>query len=375
MRLNEYTTLGRSGLLVSPLCLGTMTFGTEWGWGADESISRALFDRYIESGGNFVDTADGYTGGKSEEMVGKFIAERKLRDRVVLATKFTFSTEPGNPNAGGNGRKNVYRALEGSLRRLKTDYIDLYWLHAWDTVTPVEELISTLNDLVRQGKIRHYGFSDVPAWYAARAFTIAEKEGKERPIALQLEYSLVERNIEREHIPAAREFGFGLCPWSPLASGFLSGKYKRDENDGGGRLEKVKDSGNPTFAKFTPQNWKILDVLLDVAREMSRPPAQVALNWVATRPGVTSTILGASKLPQLEDNLSAIEWTIPPDLRKRIDDASAPASVHPYMFFEPFIQDIIHGGVTVHAWQPERPLIAPDDSSAATETVKAEKIA
>ena len=252
MRLNEYITLGRSGLRVSPLCLGTMTFGTEWGWGSEENVSRSVFDGYIDAGGNFVDTADGYTGGKSEELVGKFIADRKLRDRVVLATKFTFNTEPGNPNAGGNGRKNVYRALEGSLRRLRTDYIDLYWLHAWDTVTPVEEVVATLNDLVREGKIRHYGLSDTPAWYVARAYTLAEKEGKERPIALQLEYSLVERNIEREHIPVAQELGLGICPWSPLASGFLTGKYKRQGEDGSGdgRLEKTKDSGNPTLMRF-----------------------------------------------------------------------------------------------------------------------------
>jgi aryl-alcohol dehydrogenase-like predicted oxidoreductase len=226
--MKEYVTLGRSGLRVSPLCLGTMTFGTEWGWGTEEDVSRAIFNRYIEAGGNFLDTADGYTGGKSEEMLGKFIGERRLRDRVVVATKFTFNTDPGNPNAGGNGRKNIYRALEGSLRRLQTDYIDLYWLHAWDTVTPVEEVVSTLIDLVREGKIRHFGFSDVPAWYAARALTIAEKEGKERPIALQMEYSLVERNIEREHVPAAQELGIAICPWSPLASGFLTGKYKRE---------------------------------------------------------------------------------------------------------------------------------------------------
>src|SRR5438477_9443215 len=259
MRMDEYTTLGRSGLRVSPLCLGTMTFGTEWGWGSEEEISRSIFDRYIESGGNFIDTADGYTLGKSEELVGKFIAAGKLRDRVVLATKFTFSADEGNPNAGGNGRKNIYRALEGSLRRLQTDYIDLYWLHAWDTITPIEEVVSTLNDLVRDGKIRHFGFSDVPAWYAARAQTIAEKEGKERLIALQLEYSLVERNIEREHIPAAQELGLGICPWSPLASGFLSGKYQRKGNDGqgDGRLEKTKDSGNPTLARFNAQNWKV----------------------------------------------------------------------------------------------------------------------
>src|SRR5215831_15787217 len=192
MRLNEYTTLGRSGLRVSPLCLGTMTFGTEWGWGTEENVARSVFDGYIDAGGNFVDTADGYTGGKSEEQVGKFIADRHLRDRIVLATKFTFNTDPGNPNAGGNGRKNVYRALEGSLRRLGTEYIDLYWLHAWDTLTPVEEVLDTLTDLVRQGRIRHFGFSDVPAWYAARGQTLAEQQGKDRIIALQLEYSLVE---------------------------------------------------------------------------------------------------------------------------------------------------------------------------------------
>jgi aryl-alcohol dehydrogenase-like predicted oxidoreductase len=382
MRLNDYTTLGRSGLKVSPLCLGTMTFGTEWGWGAEEGVSRTLFEHYIEAGGNFVDTADGYTGGKSEEMVGKFITERKLRDRVVLATKFTFNAEPGNPNAGGNGRKNIYRALEGSLRRLQTDYIDLYWLHAWDTVTPVEEVISTLSDLVRAGKIRHYGFSDTPAWYVARAQTLAEKEGKERLIALQLEYSLVERNIEREHIPAAQELGLGICPWSPLASGFLSGKYKRQGSDGqgDGRLEKVKGSGNPTLERFNERNWKILDSLLDVSRQLGRPPAQVALNWVATQPGITSTILGASKLAQLEDNLSAIAFSIPAELRKRLDEVSAPASIHPYMFFEPFIQGMIHGGVSVRSWSAvqacaTQPADSVKDSAREIGTVRAEKIA
>jgi aryl-alcohol dehydrogenase-like predicted oxidoreductase len=356
MRLTDYITLGRSGLRVSPLCLGTMTFGTEWGWGAEENVSRSLFDRYIEAGGNFIDTADGYTNGKSEELVGKFISEGGLRDRLVLATKFTFNAEAGNPNAGGNGRKNIYRALEGSLRRLRTDYIDLYWLHAWDTVTPVEEVVSTLNDLVRAGKIRYYGFSDTPAWYLSRAATLAEKEGKERLIALQLEYSLVERNIEREHIPAAQELGLGICPWSPLASGFLTGKYKREGRDaqGEGRLEKTKDSGNPTLLRFNERNWKILDGLLEVARQVNRPPAQIALNWVATQPGVTSTILGASKLSQLEDNLSAIEFNLDHELRKRLDEVSALPSIHPYMFFEPFIQGMIHGGTSVRAWAPRQ---------------------
>src|SRR5579871_354254 len=330
-----------------------MTFGTEWGWGSEEETARAIFDRYLDSGGNFVDTADGYTVGRSEELIGKFLRQGSTRDRVVLATKFTFNAMRAvpdaapNPNAGGNGRKNIYRALEGSLRRLQTDYIDLYWLHAWDTVTPVEEVVSTLSDLVREGKILHYGFSDTPAWYVARAQTLAEQQGKEPLIALQLEYSLVERNIEREHVPAAQQLGLGICPWSPLASGFLSGKYKRQGSDGDGRLEKVKDSGNPTFKKFTEQNWKILDVLLEVSREIGRPPAQIALNWVATQPGITSTILGASKLIQLNDNLSSLEFTIPAELRRRLDDVSAPASIHPYVFFEPFIQNMIHGASPV----------------------------
>jgi aryl-alcohol dehydrogenase-like predicted oxidoreductase len=364
MQLNEYKTLGRSGLRVSPLCLGTMTFGTEWGWGSEENVSRSIFDRYVEAGGNFIDTADGYTGGKSEEQVGKFIADRALRDRVVLATKFTFNAEAGNPNAGGNGRKNIYRALHGSLRRLQTDYVDLYWLHAWDKVTPVEEVISTLNDLVREGKIRHYGFSDTPAWYVARAQTLAEKEGKERLIALQLEYSLVERNIEREHVPAAQELGIGICPWSPLASGFLSGKYsKGSSNPGDSRLEKVKDSANPTFAKFTETNWKILDVLMSVAKDLGRPPAQVALNWVATQPGISSTILGASKLKQLDDNLSAIEFSIPAESRKRLDEVSSIPTIHPYIFFEPFIQGMIHGA-NVRRWEPAQ---APSTNGAAPE--------
>jgi aryl-alcohol dehydrogenase-like predicted oxidoreductase len=382
MRLNDYTTLGRSGLRVSPLCLGTMTFGTEWGWGAEESVSRALFDRYIEMGGNFIDTADGYTGGSSERMVGKFIAERKLREVVVLATKFTFNGEAGNPNAGANGRKNIYRALEASLRRLQTDYIDLYWLHAWDTVTPVEEVVSTLSDLVSAGKIRYYGFSDTPAWYLSRAYTIAEKEAKARLIGLQLEYSLVERNIEREHIPAAQELGLGICPWSPLAGGFLSGKYKREGNDGfgDGRLEKTKDSGNPVQARFSERNWEILETLLEVSKQLGHPPAQVALNWVVTQSGVTSTILGASKLTQLEDNLAAIEFSIPAELRQRLDEVSAPALVHPYVFYESFIQGMINGGTSVRAWSAApvhtaRPAPSAKESETNSKTVRTEKIA
>ncbi|HLY63385.1 MAG TPA: aldo/keto reductase [Terriglobia bacterium] len=356
MSVKDYVTLGRSGLRVSPLTLGTMTFGTEWGWGTEQDLSRNIFNRYIDAGGNFVDTADMYTNGTSEKMVGQFIRERNLRDRVVLATKFTFNAEPGNPNTGGNGRKNIYRALEGSLQRLQTDYIDLYWLHAWDTYTPVEEVVSTLTDLVRQGKIRHYGFSDTPAWYVARAQTLAEMQGKERLIALQLEYSLVERNIEREHIPVAQELGIGILPWSPLAGGFLAGKYKRSGNTGigEGRHEVTKNSGNPAFNKFTEHNWKVLDALLIVAKKMNKPPAQVALNWAATQPGITSTIIGATKLAQLDDNLAALDFEIPAALRKQLDEASALEAIHPYIFYGSNIHSMITGGASIQAWAPAR---------------------
>jgi aryl-alcohol dehydrogenase-like predicted oxidoreductase len=369
MSLQDYVTLGRSGLRVSPLSLGTMTFGTEWGWGSEEAQARQIFDRYLDQGGNFVDTANLYTGGKSEQMVGKFISEKKLRDRIVLATKFTFNTEQGNPNTGGNGRKNIYQALEASLRRLQTDYIDLYWLHAWDLVTPAEEVVSTLNDLVGHGKIRYYGFSDTPAWYAARAQTLAEKEGKERLIALQLEYSLVERNIEREHIPVSQELGIGVCPWSPLAGGFLTGKYKREgeSGKGEGRLETTKGSSNPAFNKFSERNWRIHDVLSDVAKRINKLPAQVALNWVITQPGVTSTIIGATKLAQLNDNLQAADITIPAELRKRLDEVSAPEAIQPYTFFGQDIQPMVTGGTSVRKWAPAQV------SGAATTNVAAPK--
>ncbi len=368
--MTGYVTLGRSGLRVSPLSLGTMTFGTEWGTGADEKGSRAIFDRYLDRGGNSIDTADGYTKGTSESMLGKFITDAKVRDRVVLATKFTFNGQPGNPNSGGNGRKNIYRALENSLRKLQTDYIDLYWLHAWDLVTPVEEVVGTLGDLVAEGKIRYYGFSDTPAWYVARAQTLAEKQGKAPLIALQLEYSLLERNIEREHIPAAQELGLGICPWSPLGGGLLTGKYVREGNSGKGegRLE-VQKNRNPAFSKFSERNFRIVDALGEVAGELGKPAAQVALNWVATQPGITSTIIGATKTSQLDDNLASLDFTIPAELRKKLDDASAIEMVHPYSFFGGEINAMITGGVTISPWVPARatggPAILPPKPKAA----------
>lgn len=352
--LKEYYLLGRSGLRVSPLCLGTMTFGTEWGWGSPSETAQAIFRRYIEAGGNFIDTADGYTGGRSEELLGQFMKEDKNRDRLVLATKFTFNTQPGNPNAGGNGRKNIYRALEGSLRRLQTDYVDLYWLHMWDSLTPIEEVLETLDSLVREGKVRHIGFSNTPAWYLARAQTIAELRGFERVCSLQLEYSLVERNIEREHIPAALELGMGVCPWSPLASGLLSGKYKRTEGgaEGEGRLQAIKGSRNPVFEKFTERNWRVVDALLGVAKEVGRSPSQVAVNWITKRPGVSSTIIGATKLEQLEDNLGALDFDIPAELSQRLEEASRPEAVFPYLFFSPAMRGMSTGGTSIRREPP-----------------------
>jgi aryl-alcohol dehydrogenase-like predicted oxidoreductase len=353
--LATYSLLGRSGLRVSPLALGTMTFGTDWGWGVDTAGAQALIGTYLDAGGNFIDTADGYTGGTSESIIGDYLASSGRRDRVVLASKFSFAGVPGDPNSGGNGRKNIYRALESSLRRLKTDYLDLYWLHAWDGLTPVEEVMQTLTDLVRAGKIRYIGLSDVPAWYFARAQTLAEQRGLERVAALQLEYSLVERNIEREHIPAALELGAGVTPWSPLASGLLSGKYTRDglKTSGAGRLDVIKNQSNPAFQKlFTERNWTIVDELIAVAKELDRPAAQVALAWVARRPGITSTIIGATKADQLAANLRALELSIPAPLAARLDAVSAPEVVHPYLFFQPGMRGMLTGGTPVAAEWP-----------------------
>jgi aryl-alcohol dehydrogenase-like predicted oxidoreductase len=348
--LTKYRLLGRSGLRVSPLALGAMTFGTDWGWGSSKDTTFALVDRYLEAGGNFIDTADGYTGGTSERLLGEYFAARGNRERVVLATKYSFGAAAGDPNSGGNGRKNLYRALHGSLARLGTDYVDVYWVHAWDGVTPVEEVMSTLDDLVRAGKVRAIGLSDVPAWYLARAQTLAEWRGWERVAGLQLEYSLVERNIEREHVPAARELGIGLTPWSPLGSGLLTGKYRRDGvlAAGEGRLSLTLRSGNPAFEKLaTERNWAIVDALVEVAAELGRAPAEVAIHWVATQPGVTSTILGATKLEQLESNLGALDFEIPAPLRAKLDAVSAPEVVHPYHFFEGAMRAMLNAGTSV----------------------------
>jgi aryl-alcohol dehydrogenase-like predicted oxidoreductase len=347
MSLDSYYTLGRSGLRVSRLALGTMTFGDHWGWGAAEDTARAMFDRYLAAGGNFVDTADLYTDGASEELLGRFMAETGVRDRLVVSTKFSYNAQPGNPNAGGNGRKNILRAVEGSLRRLRTDYIDLYLLHTWDRLTPAEEVVRTLDDLVRAGKIRYAGLSDVPAWYASRAQTFAEAHALTPLVNLQLEYSLIERHIEHEFVPMAAELGMGITAWSPLGMGLLSGKYKASETGGHGEGRLAKISGAPGFDRFTERNWSVVAALEDVAASLGKPMAQLALNWVATQPGVASVIVGATKLAQLDDNLAALSFEIPGNLRARLDAASALEPTFPYWFFGDVQQSRLHGGVAV----------------------------
>ncbi|MBV0913817.1 aldo/keto reductase [Anianabacter salinae] len=356
MSLSHYRALGRSGLVVSPLCLGTMTFGPG-DWGVDEAGSRAIFEAYRDAGGNFVDTADIYAGGVSEEFVGKFIRDTGSRDEIVLATKFGFngSSSPlsasqgraGNPHAGGAGSKNIHRALDASLRRLGTDHIDLYWMHIWDGVTPVEEIVQTLGDLVRSGKIRHYAFSDMPAWLAMKAATIADVRGVPGPIAMQVEYSLVARDIEAEHIPAAHEGGMGVMPWSPLAGGFLTGKYKREDTSGSGRLSGANPFGD---SKFSARNWEILATLKEVAAEQDRPPAQIALAWVMAQRGVTSTLVGASSVAQLTGNIAATGVRLSDDQMNRLDRISAPVAGFSASLTAPMIRRMVYGGHDVTGW-------------------------
>ena len=356
MSLTKFRTLGRSGLVVSPLALGTMTFGPG-DWNADEQTSRAIFDAYRDAGGNFVDTADIYSGGESERLVGNFIKTASVRDEIVLATKFGFNgsaspltakqTGRGNPHAGGAGAKNIHRALEASLKRLQTDYIDLYWMHVWDGVTPVEEIVQTLADLVRVGKIRYYGLSDMPAWLAMKAATIATERRMPGPVAMQVEYSLVARDVEAEHIPAAHEAGMGVMPWSPLAGGFLTGKYGRDDTSDTGRLSGPNPFGN---SKFIDRNWAILDVLKAVAAELNRPEAQIALAWAMARPGISSTLVGARNVVQLENNLAAASITIGDDQMQRLNAASAPPPGFSSSLTQPMIRRMVFGGHDVTGW-------------------------
>jgi aryl-alcohol dehydrogenase-like predicted oxidoreductase len=332
--MNHYYLLGRSGLRVSRLALGTMNFGVDGfhaAYGKTEEEAEPIFRRYVEAGGNFVDTADFYTAGESERILGRLIGTAGNRERLVLTSKFTNTIDPTDPNASGNGRKHMVRALEASLRRLGTDYLDLYLLHTWDRITPVEEVVQTFDDLVRTGKIRYAGLSDVPAWYAARAQSYAEAHGLTPIVTVQLPYSLLARGVEPEFVPMAQTLGIGLTAWSPIGGGLLTGKYRRS-GGGEGRL------GNPDIGE---RDWKVIDAVREVAEGLGRPMAQVALNWAATQPGISSLVIGASGPEQLDGNLAALDFEIPPDARRRLDEASTPDVPKLYSMFTPEYQSWI----------------------------------
>lgn len=364
MDLTHYRTLGRSGLAVSPLALGTMTFGAGR-WGSDAATSAAILDRYVEAGGNFVDTADVYSGGESETMLGAMVAERGLRDRLVIATKCGFSRAQGTPLAGGNSARNIRAGLEGSLRRLRTDWIDMYWTHVWDRTTPPEEVLRALTDAVARGDILYYGFSNAPAWYAAQIATLARAHGLPEPVGLQYGYSLVDRGVELDVLPAGKALGLGLVPWSPLAAGLLTGKYGREKLAQAGPAGSLPDrsgaasqggsdgrlNGDNPFGGmlFTEANFAVVDVLRAVAAELGRPMAQVALAWVARRPGVSSVLVGASRPEQLDQNIAALDVALSPEQQGRLDAAGKPPSLNPYFIFD-LPTPTIFGGQDVRAW-------------------------
>jgi aryl-alcohol dehydrogenase-like predicted oxidoreductase len=354
MSLDRYVTLGRSGLRVSPFCLGAMTFGDDWGWGSSVEDSEAILTRFIEAGGNFIDTANVYTRGHSEKIIGDYVRSHGVRrDQLVIATKFFGNLFPGDPNAGGANRKSLTAACDESLRRLQTDYIDLYWMHAWDRFTPVEETMRALDDLVSAGKVRYIGFSDTPAWKTAQAQTVAAFRGWTPLVALQIEYSLIERTVEGELIPMAQELGLGVTPWSPLRGGVLTGKYTRENKDKvePGRGDRVK-------AYLTERTFTIVDELVRIAREHDTTPAAVALAWVQMRPGVDSTIIGARTMNQLESNIAALDVELTGEQVDALDELSTPTLDFPSQFLE-FAVNFMHSGATVDGVPSEQLPLAP----------------
>lgn len=334
----RYKLLGRSGLRVSELCLGTMTFGEEWGWGASEQESAQVFNDFAEAGGNFIDTANLYTNGTSEAYVGKFLQGR--RDRFVLATKYSLNTDPDNPNGGGNSRKSMVRAVEQSLRRLNTEYIDLYWLHAWDGMTPVDEVMRAFDDLVHAGKVMYVGVSDTPAWIISEANMMAELRGWSRFVGMQIQYSLVSRTPERELLPLARARDLAVTPWGVLGSGVLTGKYA-----GKAGQKNAHSRGEMGNSQLTEQNLRIAHEVEQVAREAGCTPSQVALAWLRQRPfGVVIPILGARTPAQLKDNLGCLEVTLSPEQVSRLDRASDVELGFPHDFLgSPRVKQIING--------------------------------
>ena len=348
--LDNYRLLGNSGLRVSPMCLGTMTFGEDWGWGADFDTSQQIFNTYAERGGNFIDTANKYTEGTSEEYLGKLLEGQ--RDRFVLATKYTLNTDPENPNAGGNHRRSMITAVEGSLKRLKTDYIDLYWLHAWDYRNSIEEVLRALDDLVRQGKILHIGLSDTPSWIVAEGQAIARMRGWTPISAIQIHYNLVERSSEADLIPMAQHHNITPLAWSPLAGGVLAGKYTKEdlkrEDNGGGRKQMSQSMG-----QLNERSIEIGEQVKTIAQEIGRSPSQVSLNWLMQQPGGTIPIVGARKLSHVEDNLQAVDFTLTPEQIERLNQASQIEPPFPHNFLTPqLIDSMVDGEMKIEAAQP-----------------------
>jgi len=337
----NYRLLGNSGLRVSELSLGTMTFGEEWGWGAAKEESKRIYDAYREAGGNFIDTANVYTQGTSERILGEILHGH--RDEVVLATKYTNAAPGNDANAAGNHRKSMMRSVEDSLKRLQTDYIDLYWLHIWDKITPVEEVMRAFDDLVRQGKVLYAGVSDVPAWWIAQANTLASLRGWSPFVGLQIEYSLVERTVERELIPMAKAFNLGLVAWSPLAGGVLTGKYNSGGSAGDGRFS------NEMMRSFLPEagrQERIVAALLQVSQQTGRSLAQVALAWLRYRDVPVFPIIGARKLSQFEDNLASLSLALSAEQLKTLDEASQIELGFPHDFYQrELVRGLVYGGM------------------------------
>jgi aryl-alcohol dehydrogenase-like predicted oxidoreductase len=341
--LNHYVTLGRSGLRVSPLCLGAMTFGEDLGWGSSVEESQQIIDRFVDLGGNFIDTANFYTRSHSEKIIGDHIGRHPARrDRLTIATKFSGNLYPGDPNGGGSGRKSLINACENSLRRLQTDYIDLYWLHIWDKNTPIEETMAALDDLVRAGKVRYLGVSDTPAWKIAEANLTARFRGWSAFIGLQIEYSLLERTVEQELVPMAGEFGLGITPWSPLKGGALSGKYTR--RNGG---QHKADRAALVDGFLNEKTYKVVDELEIIAKAHETTVASVALAWLHAQPAVTSIIIGARRLSQFEDNVRALDVNLTTEELARLNALTEPTFGFPQSMLTT-APSIINGGTTVN---------------------------
>ncbi|MBL8762641.1 MAG: aldo/keto reductase [Phycisphaerae bacterium] len=354
MSLRDYVTLGRSGLRVSPLCLGAMTFGPDWGWGSAVEDSKRIIDAYLDAGGNFIDTANIYTKGHSEAIIGDHLGRSPARrDRTVIATKFMGNLYPGDPNGGGAGRKAILAACEESLRRLRTAYIDLYWMHFHDPHTPMDETMRALDDLVRAGKVRHIGFSDTPAWVCTQAQYEAIFRHWTPLIALQIEYSLLERTVEADLIPMARALGLGVTPWSPLKGGILTGKYSRTKRPTEGRGTSEWITG-----QLNERVYKLVDALQSIAGQTHGTPARVALAWVQSRPGVASSIIGARTLDQLTDNLAALDVHLLPEHLHTLDELTRPEMPFPHEFLTR-VRSIAQGGTSINGARAEVWPLAP----------------